>query len=182
MNDNSQQQYQSASEDDTLSVDSVISKKKRRPKKKAIKGGDSILWTVLVIGLVFCLADVLYIIGFVERFELVPKGPMNSANNKKQPDSEKQVQRTTKSTQKDIQKLVASGELTEDKEPILSLIERAGVKLDVQKDAELIAELPTWSEVVDLYGDKPVIQGLEMCEPFQNHSDKADHFVVCHSL
>jgi hypothetical protein len=64
-----------------------------------------------------------------------------------------------------------------DKKPILDLLARAGIKVDPEEDKDLIQELPTWSEVVELYGPKPVIYGLEECDRFQHRSDPADHFV-----
>lgn len=60
------------------------------------------------------------------------------------------------------------------KERILALIKEAGVSVD----DELIAKLPTWDKVVAMYGDQPVVYGLEQCERFQNETgDPADHFL-----
>jgi hypothetical protein len=54
----------------------------------------------------------------------------------------------------------------QDKEPILKLLHDAGVK---DLDVAVIAQLPTWSQVTELYGDtgKPVVVGLETCAAFR---------------
>eukprot|EP00980_Cylindrotheca_fusiformis_P009703 scaffold2143_cov125-Cylindrotheca_fusiformis.AAC.5 len=64
-----------------------------------------------------------------------------------------------------------------DKAPLLKLIRAAGVRLDPVKDQEQIDQLPMWREVTALYGDKPIVHGLDSCERFRMHSDPADHFV-----
>lgn len=51
------------------------------------------------------------------------------------------------------------------KEPMVEMLTDAGVQLNVS----LIEQLPTWEQVVDLYGDKPIIYGVEQaCQRFQN--------------
>jgi hypothetical protein len=37
----------------------------------------------------------------------------------------------------------------------------------VEIDKDLADQLPTWDQVVSLYGDKPIIHGLETCEPYR---------------
>jgi hypothetical protein len=41
----------------------------------------------------------------------------------------------------------------------------------------VIDSLPLWSTVVKLYGDQPVIVGLDTCEAFRGTGDPADHFL-----
>lgn len=131
----------------------------------------STIWTILVIGLCFCLGDVLYIMCFVDRHA-------NALSQMSPPTSSTMVeQSSTASTKKNQQEhSMPSG--GGGREPILNLLREAGIPLDPVKDQKLIEELPTWSEVTELYGDKPVIYGLDRCEEFQTHSDPADHFVV----
>jgi hypothetical protein len=57
------------------------------------------------------------------------------------------------------------------REELLAILEDAGVQ-DI--DAASIAKLPTWSQVRKLYGDKPVVYGLETCERFRNTIPKDD--------
>jgi hypothetical protein len=143
----------------------------------------SIIWTILVVGLVFCLADVVYIICFVERHpdllartgsRLSPPNPLTSG--KTSPPNLEQEHLANLSHEKE--KVTTSNDNMKDKEPILNLLKDAGVPLDPEKDKELLEELPTWSEVTALYGNEPVIHGLDKCEQFRTHSDPADHFVV----
>lgn len=62
-------------------------------------------------------------------------------------------------------------EVKKGREELLAILEDAGVQ-DI--DAESIAKLPTWSQVRKLYGDKPVVYGLETCERFRNTIPKDD--------
>ena len=185
---------------------------KRRPRKKnrdqkqekgdSRNGGNgSVVWTILVIGLVFSLVDVLYIMGFVERQVLVPVSvpvpvvsrPLPSVKHENSAKVENpakadypppvvaekaKAKKAKKSERKDVQS-TGDGKATDtnDKGPIIDLIKRAGVSINPEEDKDLIDELPSWSEVVALYGPKPVIYGLDQCEVFQTHSDRADHFV-----
>lgn len=48
-------------------------------------------------------------------------------------------------------------------EHILKILRAAGVEID----EELASILPTWEDIVSMYGDKPIISGLETCEPYR---------------
>mmetsp|Transcript_27462 Transcript_27462/g.57309 ORF Transcript_27462/g.57309 Transcript_27462/m.57309 type:complete len:521 (-) Transcript_27462:51-1613(-) len=48
-------------------------------------------------------------------------------------------------------------------EHIVKILHSANVEID----QELAEQLPTWDDVVSLYGDKPIIHGLETCEPYR---------------
>lgn len=165
--------------------DRSVNSSGRRPRRRTSKpkysesGGPSsssnnsgsIIWTILVIGLVFCVADICYIIYFVDRYpDLLAKTVSRLTPAKPLTPIRTHPPNLT-------HELDTSKEL-EDKAPILNLLRDAGVPLHPEKDKELLDELPTWKEVTSLYGDKPVIYGLDMCEEFQNRSDPADHFVV----
>lgn len=50
------------------------------------------------------------------------------------------------------------------KVPLLQTLGRAGVTID---DEEVLAQLPAWSQVEELYGARPVISGLEKCHDFR---------------
>jgi hypothetical protein len=62
-------------------------------------------------------------------------------------------------------------EVKKGREELLAILQDAGVE-DI--DAASIAKLPTWSQVRKLYGDKPVVYGLETCERFRNTIPKDD--------
>jgi hypothetical protein len=65
------------------------------------------------------------------------------------------------------------------KGPIINLIREAGIDFDPVEDADLLEELPDWDDVVTMYGDKPVLYGIneKNCERFQQHSDPGEHLV-----
>lgn len=50
------------------------------------------------------------------------------------------------------------------KEPMLQTLHQAKIALD----AALCRQLPPWSQVVDLYGDEPVVLGLETCQAYRD--------------
>ncbi|CAJ1965928.1 unnamed protein product [Cylindrotheca closterium] len=143
----------------------------------------SILWTVLVVGLIFCVLDVGYIMYFVEyhpdlwadlpnRFNAVLPPKLTPLKTQK-PVLNRQVESKDGSLNADAD----TAKMIQEKQPIIKLIQDANVPFDPLVDTELLNDLPTWSEITGMYGEKPVIHGLEMCEPFRTHSDPADHFV-----
>ncbi len=48
-------------------------------------------------------------------------------------------------------------------EKLVSILHSAGVSID----KELADQLPTWDDIVSLYGEKPIVYGLETCEPYR---------------
>ena len=202
-------------------------------------GGGSVLWTVLVIGLAFCIFDVFYIMGFVDRqhelFHLSgkimhpelrwkqPKGdgigdgangigggqhkrPISIANEDGTGATSDRLAAGAAAALDNRERPSSLQELIHDKQHLIDLLTHAkvdGFSPDTmitslssltESQISLIQDLPTWSEVVDLYYSngsggssgnvgntsaeaKPIIYGLELCEPFQTHSPKWDHFV-----
>ncbi|GKY92161.1 hypothetical protein MPSEU_000187400 [Mayamaea pseudoterrestris] len=53
----------------------------------------------------------------------------------------------------------------EGKERLLGILHRAGKRDLSLSDCEM---LPTWQQVTDLYGDKPIIRGLETCQAYRD--------------
>ena len=210
--------YSSTEEDETDSPISVPSgselsddqrKIRRRRKRKELRNkyskqkGGSIVWTLLLIGLLFSLLTNVYIMGFLERRAFTNEVKTDDALNVKEEEQREKEYPVKIGTAQDNEKIMDlikktrvdldhvkidtphaandqinnNKDLVAGKEKIIDLITRAGVHLDPVEDEELIRDLPLWSDVVNLYGDKPVIHGLEQCQVFQNHSDRADHFV-----
>jgi len=58
-------------------------------------------------------------------------------------------------------------------EHIVSILHAASVEID----KELAEQLPTWDDVVSLYGEKPIISGLETCEPYRQAVKPADRMI-----
>ena len=200
----------------------------------------SILWTLLLFGLVFCLADVAYILHYVDTQHSLHNdmtgqaggsgGVASTTNgaghggamkgNKSGPppspgalryrerlqkmsdesglpyeeiqmmdrqlkNHENQIYNEQNRPKQAAKKPTTPVVLTEQerekhrraKKPILDMFHEAGIK-DSDLDDATLQDLPTWEEVTYLYGDEPVIVGLDdQCEAFQQHSDPAEHFV-----
>jgi len=60
----------------------------------------------------------------------------------------------------DVDVLVGKYEVCRGKERLLDILLRAGAEAVTRDDCEL---LPTWDEVSSLYGNEPIIHGLETC-------------------
>jgi len=128
---------------------------------------------VLLFGVLLSVLDVLYImkrldesseIAMPNNFYLAqpPSGGLDFKTGSKQ------------SENKSINSALLAG-----REPIIKLIQDAGISFDPVEDADLIKELPKWSDVVEMYGPEPVIYGINEgnCERFQAQTDKGDHFI-----
>jgi hypothetical protein len=50
-------------------------------------------------------------------------------------------------------------------EHLLKILRAAGVEID----EELAAILPTWEDIVSMYGDRPIVSGLETCEAYREN-------------
>ena len=56
---------------------------------------------------------------------------------------------------------------------IVNILRSANVEID----EELASQLPTWPDIVSLYGDSPIIHGLETCEPYRQ-AVKPEHRMI----
>jgi hypothetical protein len=184
-NDESQQNEAKALKDGGGLENSRRAKSGRKQEKPETRSrGGSVVWKILTIGLMFSLVDVVYIMGFVERQNLgQDTRPISSQHSFQDPPKTRETPPKLKDRPFSENSNVIResrnhtvGSLA-DKKQILDLLSRAGINVDPEEDRDLIQELPTWSEVVGLYGPKPVIYGLEECDRFQQRSDPADHFV-----
>ena len=62
-----------------------------------------------------------------------------------------------------------------DKEPLLQILRDAQITMT----PDIIASLPKWTDVTALYGENPVVYGLDQCEVFQHQvTDPAEHFLA----
>eukprot|EP00591_Stephanopyxis_turris_P012396 CAMPEP_0195529574 /NCGR_PEP_ID=MMETSP0794_2-20130614/32172_1 /TAXON_ID=515487 /ORGANISM="Stephanopyxis turris, Strain CCMP 815" /LENGTH=438 /DNA_ID=CAMNT_0040660897 /DNA_START=236 /DNA_END=1552 /DNA_ORIENTATION=- len=55
-----------------------------------------------------------------------------------------------------------------------NLLESAGISIT----DEILSQLPPYSEVAKLYGSKPIIQGLDTCQTFQNTVQKEKAYIA----
>jgi hypothetical protein len=78
----------------------------------------------------------------------------------------------------------SSGNLTREqvsigREPILELLEEAGVKdLSVGR----IQTLPKWTQVVELYGDETIVVGMDRCEEYRRKTPPSEVYVAVAGL
>ena len=59
---------------------------------------------------------------------------------------------------------VTIAEAVQGREPIVSILRKAGI---IQMIPTEVLNLPKWQQVTDLYGDRPIVLGLERCKEFQ---------------
>jgi hypothetical protein len=150
----------------------------------------SIVWTILLAGLVFSLVDIFYIANYLERTSTtthiianVPiiaplKNPsefliVEQGTTDKDPESSPEHPAVT------VLSVETPKENNDDndKGPILKLLQEAGINLD-DLDPTVMDSLPTWATVMKLYGDKPRIIGLDTCETYRLHTtDPAEHYL-----
>ena len=48
---------------------------------------------------------------------------------------------------------------------------------NIQLDEELASQLPTWEDIVSMYGDKPIIHGVETCQAYRDTVVPADRML-----
>lgn len=156
--------------------------------------GGSFLWTWLLCGLAATLINVFYEAGTTlsklhsTEFDPVHGELIVETSNQQSTEHEKIEPKldpvknddSTESEQQQKQSFQFN-QLDEafrkDKGPLLDLIRDAG--LEEQMDREKLERLPSWSQITSLYGDKPIIRGLNdgQCERFQKSSNASWHFV-----
>jgi hypothetical protein len=66
--------------------------------------------------------------------------------------------------------------LFQGREPLIDLLQEAGVQESL--DLPTILSLPKWSSVTKLYGEGPVVIGLDTCEQFRNTVPPDDAYVA----
>jgi hypothetical protein len=146
----------------------------------------SVFVVALLIGLIFCLANVAVILMRLD----TSSSAQDDASHVSPTHHHQQQQQTnnnlslmdTDALKPVIKKNLSKQEravIQQEKAPVLEILKQAGVMLDDLGDAKL-RELPTWNQVTSLYGHAPKIYGLETCKAFQQQQqrgDAADHFV-----
>ena len=48
---------------------------------------------------------------------------------------------------------------------------------NIQLDAELASQLPSWDDIVSMYGEKPIVHGLETCKTYRDTVEPADRML-----
>lgn len=152
---------------------------------------NTLLWTFLIMGLLFCIIDTVYMVHYMTRHESSdahssPSGQalegkvsvISSSLHNDISELKRKPHAKIKITNPDVARVLAEIEADPDKQPILQLLIDADVDFN-DIDADKLAQLPKWSDVTSLYGSEPVYVGLETCQPFQANTkiDPVEHFV-----
>jgi hypothetical protein len=146
---------------------------------------NTLLWLFLLVGLIFCGIDTLYIVHYVMRNPsdisqgTADLGNMFGYSHQNGKDIAHEELDMSKITNPEVARILAQVGADPDKKPVLQLLLDAKVDLN-DIDPTKLAQIPKWSEVTALYGSEPVFVGLDTCQAFQNnhHVDPADHFVT----
>ena len=137
----------------------------------------------LLIGLLFCGMDTLYIVHYVMRDQHGVGDSSYSLGSLLSDASGDTVEHPeldmSRITNPEVTKILSEILADPDKLPVLQLLLDAKVDLN-DMDPLKLAQLPNWSDVTALYGSDPVYVGLETCQTFQNNLsiDPAEHFVT----
>ncbi|KAG7368441.1 hypothetical protein IV203_031184 [Nitzschia inconspicua] len=127
------------------------------------RGPFSMVFITLMAGIALSLIDVLYIMRHLD----------TQHDNSSWSSTNARVKKPTLLNQANVTAMLKA------KGPILDLIRDAGISFDPVEDADLLEELPDWADVVKMYGDKPVLYGIneENCQRFQHQSDPGEHML-----
>lgn len=122
---------------------------------------------ITVLGLMFFTPLSIF---FMDQERSIPNTRASSTTNKIQTTKSEQwteVPRPpTPSEAAMIASLVKENDICQGKEPLLEILLRAGQDKVTEAECEL---LPTWEEVVSVYGEEPVVYGLESCKQYREH-------------
>lgn len=148
-------------------------KRQRLLQETASRGPYSMVFVTLAIGVVLSLIDALFIMKHLERTNSAMSSSSSSSANLHHDQQQLSEKKKTVLSDANITALLKA------KGPILDLIREADISFDPVEDADLLEELPDWDDVVRMYGDKPVLYGINEgnCERFRQHSDPGDHLL-----
>ncbi|VEU34091.1 unnamed protein product [Pseudo-nitzschia multistriata] len=107
----------------------------------------------------------------------------NEANENKAPTTKENLSRRAPTAeQSKLIEIAKKRGLTniDDKGPILEILTQAGLDLHKEGDVdqETMDQLPTWTQVEQLYGPTPKIIGLERCGEFRDSVDPSTRFLA----
>jgi hypothetical protein len=132
---------------------------------------------VLLIGILLSLLDVFYIMKRLG--ESSSTDDVISTTSLAEIQSQSGDKNKNNNSNNNDNKIVDSNNPIAGREKIIKIITDAGISFDPVEDADLIEELPLWSEVTEMYGTEPVLHGFNEgnCQRFQAQSDPGEHFL-----
>lgn len=125
------------------------------------------VFSLILSGIFLCLMEVLYVVCYLEN---VRGYNSHMISHVAQNCVEVGIKRTLEQDDEN-----EHSDPLHDKERILQILAEAGFNDHV--DEKTLRELPTWSEVTSLYGEHPLIYGMDQCEVFQKRFDQAEHYL-----
>ena len=142
---------------------------KAKRSRRAVAAGpgvyrfaDSLPLKILIVLIFFTIAMSFYVSVVVQSMDTPSQtlsGPISSTD------------RTTTTIRRENDGSTASHPVLSDPErqPILKILQSAGYDLNDNKTftPDVLEKLPKWSEIIDLYGEKPTILGLETCPKYR---------------
>jgi hypothetical protein len=149
----------------------------RKPKgdKTEFTSAGGLIWTILLLGLCFCLVDTFYLF-YLHHFQDAAQLQADVSGILHQRKEQQQFKSDIQAyLQRRKNGLTTSHALTVGKEQIISILKEAGVN---NLDDATIELLPTWQAVVDIYGSEPKVFGLETCATFQSTIPPAESFLA----
>ena len=162
-------------------------KGRRRNRGERRKAGEKIkifspVVVVLLIGILLSLLDVFYIMKHLDESsstdDVIPT-TTSLAEIQSQSVDNSHDEDNNSNNRNNKKKNIDSNNPIAGREEIIKIITDAGISFDPVEDADLIEELPLWSEVTEMYGTKPVLHGFNEgnCQRFQASSDPGEHFL-----
>jgi hypothetical protein len=143
------------------SNDKQLQERQQRRRTKTAQLSSVVVKVFFALTAVFVVADVLYLY----RLNNTPLGDTKKSAPATAPVSTNIVGNSLRDTNNN-----------NDKGPILAILEQAGIDTLNDLDAETINALPTWSQIQQMIGDKPIIHGLETCQAFRDSIDPTVKF------
>ena len=138
---------------------------------------------VLLIGILLSLLDVFYIMKHLDESsstdDVIPTTTSLAEIQSQSVDNSHDEDDNNSNNRNNKKKNIDSNNPIAGREEIIKIITDAGISFDPVEDADLIEELPLWSEVTEMYGTKPVLHGFNEgnCQRFQASSDPGEHFL-----
>jgi hypothetical protein len=145
-----------------------------RSRRAAVPKSDgSVIWTILLVGLIFCVVNFSYLF-YATHSQSMQSSPIGQTGQEKSSSSTDQQQQQQQQQQQDH-------DLTSikhaDKDRILKILKDAHYT-DSDFTPDIMAQLPTWQQVVDRLGPAPQIFGLDSCDAFQGSIEPAEAFIA----
>jgi hypothetical protein len=147
-------------------------------KKKSEQQQGSLIWTVLLLGLVFCVVDFGYLF-YATHFQVINSSPMADGGGV---DVLTRIQHQQAPAGDANRAELLPDEQPQhaadyaDKERVIQVLRDA--KMDKDLTPEKIDRLPTWQQVVDRLGPEPRIHGLDSCHTFQTTIDPPEALIA----